>query len=159
MERSLWRGVCPGADECARQYQKSAEVPIYGADIDSKTVDMAKFHSAARALRRTFVLKWRTHAVLRQSRAAQLFQTRLMRSGSDRRTRFTNYIKSWEKWTARLEKFKYYFITADEQFERWFGRVADKRRKLYNGNVKCCFYQYFRRQKWFGDADVQMVSV
>jgi len=34
-------------------------------------------------------------------------------------------------------------ITADEQFERWFGRRADKKRKLYNGNIRCSLYQYF----------------
>lgn len=34
-------------------------------------------------------------------------------------------------------------ITADDQFERWFGRHADKKRKLYNGNIRCNLYQYF----------------
>lgn len=37
------------------------------------------------------------------------------------------------------------FITSSEEFEYDFGRVADKRRKLYNGMIKCTFYQYFRR--------------
>lgn len=36
-------------------------------------------------------------------------------------------------------------ITSSEDFEYDFGRVADKRRKLYNGMIKCTFYQYFRR--------------
>ena len=39
---------------------------------------------------------------------------------------------------------KYYIITPDENFEHIFGRVADKRRKLYNGNIKCQLYMYFR---------------
>jgi putative N6-adenine-specific DNA methylase len=34
-------------------------------------------------------------------------------------------------------------VTADEQFERWFGRRADKKRKLYNGNIRCTLYQYY----------------
>lgn len=37
------------------------------------------------------------------------------------------------------------FITSSDDFEYDFGRVADKRRKLYNGMIKCTFYQYFRR--------------
>ena len=36
-----------------------------------------------------------------------------------------------------------YIITADESFERWFGKRARKRRKLYNGNIRCTFFQYF----------------
>ncbi|MDI9468738.1 MAG: hypothetical protein QM296_00850 [Bacillota bacterium] len=31
-------------------------------------------------------------------------------------------------------------------FERDFGRPADRRRKLYNGNLPCTYYQYFRRR-------------
>ena len=38
----------------------------------------------------------------------------------------------------------YYIITADEDFERVFGRKADKRRKLYNGMIKCQVYMYFK---------------
>ncbi len=36
-------------------------------------------------------------------------------------------------------------ITSSDDFEYDFGRVADKRRKLYNGMIRCTFYQYFRR--------------
>ncbi len=38
----------------------------------------------------------------------------------------------------------YYIITADEDFEKSFGRKADKRRKLYNGMIKCQVYMYFK---------------
>ena len=39
---------------------------------------------------------------------------------------------------------KYYIISPDEDFERIFGRKADKRRKLYNGMLKCQLYMYFK---------------
>ncbi len=38
----------------------------------------------------------------------------------------------------------YTVITADEEFEKSFGRKADKRRKLYNGMIKCQVYMYFK---------------
>lgn len=38
----------------------------------------------------------------------------------------------------------YTIITADEEFEKAFGRKADKRRKLYNGMIKCQVYMYFK---------------
>lgn len=34
-------------------------------------------------------------------------------------------------------------ISADDQFERFFGKRATKKRKLYNGSIRCTFYQYF----------------
>ena len=36
-----------------------------------------------------------------------------------------------------------YVITSIESFERDFGRKADRKRKLFNGNVKVDYYQYF----------------
>ena len=38
----------------------------------------------------------------------------------------------------------YCIITADDDFERLFGRKADKRRKLYNGMIKCQAYMYYK---------------
>lgn len=38
----------------------------------------------------------------------------------------------------------YTIISPDETFERVFGRTADKRRKLYNGMLKCNVYQYYK---------------
>lgn len=38
----------------------------------------------------------------------------------------------------------YYIISPDENFERCFGRKADKRRKLYNGMIKCQLYMYYK---------------
>lgn len=35
-----------------------------------------------------------------------------------------------------------YVISPDEEFERYFGRRADKKRKLYNGMIKCNLYMY-----------------
>lgn len=36
-----------------------------------------------------------------------------------------------------------FIITADAQFERYFGKRATKKRKLYNGNIRCTLYQYY----------------
>jgi len=43
----------------------------------------------------------------------------------------------------RLETWSWYTLTAHEDFERLFGKRASKRRKLYNGNIKVHYYQYF----------------
>lgn len=41
------------------------------------------------------------------------------------------------------DKVGYFIISSLENFEEYFGRKADKRRKLYNGMVKCQLYMYF----------------
>ena len=37
-----------------------------------------------------------------------------------------------------------YIITSHPQFERCYGRRADKTKKLYNGMIPCQLYQYFK---------------
>ncbi len=37
---------------------------------------------------------------------------------------------------------KKYIITSEPEFEHYFGRRADKKRKLYNGMIKCDLYMY-----------------
>jgi putative N6-adenine-specific DNA methylase len=44
---------------------------------------------------------------------------------------------------SRLDTWSWYVITAHEGFEASFGKKATKNRKLYNGRIKCYFYQYF----------------
>ena len=40
-------------------------------------------------------------------------------------------------------KARVYVISSDESFERFFGRRAAKKRKLYNGMIRCNLYMYF----------------
>lgn len=37
-----------------------------------------------------------------------------------------------------------YIISPHEEFEQFFGKKADKKRKLYNGMIKCNLYMYFK---------------
>ena len=36
-----------------------------------------------------------------------------------------------------------FLITSDKEFEKAMGRPADRRRKLYNGDLEVCYYQYY----------------
>ncbi len=37
----------------------------------------------------------------------------------------------------------YYILTSHEDFEKFYNKKADKKRKVYNGMIKCNVYQYF----------------
>ena len=127
--------------------KNSTDVEIFASDIDEKTLNIAKFHA-----RRAGVLN------------AIHFSTADVRSFSPQTetgTIVTNppyairigeadevhelYASLGER-IGKLSGFKKYFITADEHFERYYGIPADKKRKLYNGNIKCGFYQYFKNE-------------
>lgn len=45
---------------------------------------------------------------------------------------------------SRLDRWQIYILTNDEDFERKYGRRADKIRRLYNGMIRCNYYQFFK---------------
>lgn len=47
-----------------------------------------------------------------------------------------------EKYRA-YRTWSYFILTANEDFENIFGAKASKKRKLYNGNIKVDYYQYY----------------
>ena len=53
---------------------------------------------------------------------------------------------------AALDNWQIYVLTSHEGFERLYGRKADKVRKLYNGMIKCNFYQFFRNKNKASDT-------
>ena len=42
---------------------------------------------------------------------------------------------------------KKYIITSEPEFEHWFGFRADKKRKFYNGKIKCDYYMFTNNQR------------
>lgn len=50
--------------------------------------------------------------------------------------------RDFGKVTAKLDEWCVYAITSYRAFEKYFGRRADKLRKLYNSELECNFYQY-----------------
>ena len=53
--------------------------------------------------------------------------------------------KGMGKTFKTFDDWSYFVITSNKFFEKYFGRYADKRRKLYNGRLECCLYQYFKK--------------
>ena len=46
---------------------------------------------------------------------------------------------------VKLDNYKYFILTSHEDFENSFRIKADKNRKLYNGMIKCMYFQYFKK--------------
>ncbi len=55
---------------------------------------------------------------------------------------YRNMGKAWK----RLDRWQIYVLTSHMDFQRLYGRRADKVRKLYNGMIPCNFYQFFKNK-------------
>ena len=51
-----------------------------------------------------------------------------------------------EAW-RRTPNWQLYLLSSQTEFERCFGRQADKKRKLYNGMIKCDLFMYYKDRK------------
>lgn len=51
--------------------------------------------------------------------------------------------KSMGQIFSKLNDWSYFIITSHPDFQKLFGKRADKNRKLYNGKIQCYYYQYF----------------
>lgn len=47
---------------------------------------------------------------------------------------------------SAMSPYQIYVLTSHEGFERFYGKKADKVRKIYNGMLPCYFYQYFKNK-------------
>lgn len=59
----------------------------------------------------------------------------------------------------KLEGWDFNILTSLENFEKVFGLKSTKNRKLYNGKIKCYYYQYFDNNKIknFGDTLINVL--
>ena len=51
--------------------------------------------------------------------------------------------KDMRKIYESLDEWKMFVLCGNEEFERYYGKRANKNRKLYNGKLLTYLYQYF----------------
>jgi Predicted N6-adenine-specific DNA methylase len=127
---------------------KKSNVQIFASDIDKDQLELAKFHAEragvledirfSRADVRDFKPDTESACIVTNPPYAQ-------RMGEQQE------VDKLYKLMGRVffggPDTKVFVLTADDAFETKFGRRADKKRKLYNGSIRCTFYQYFKKQK------------
>ncbi len=142
-----------------KQAPAPAQAFIFASDIDAETVELARANA-----RRAGVADWIQFEV--RDAFSVDFANLPEDCGTERVLVLSNppygermadeeiaqdlALQMGEHWLRDGELFEgvhWGVITADEYFERWVGYRADKRRKLYNGMIKCNLYQYFRPGK------------
>lgn len=133
-----------------RQRAKSLEnresrFVAYGSDIDSATLEIAKANAE-----RAGVSKYITFEKCdikdfepKTEKATIICNPPYGERLLDLQEAERLYKIMGEKFTAQRGR-SYYVISPSEDFEYFFGRKADKRRKLYNGMIKCQLFMYFK---------------
>ena len=141
MDKKLW---LQAADEAMdKEFQGNYE--IWGGDLDPAAVELARHNAALAEVGRRGPLRCgrRPHLPLGRPVRPDGHQSPLRRAdhGAGRRPRSSTG-PSAGAWSKFPEGWKLYLLSSHTEFERTFGKKADKKRKLYNGMLKCDLFMY-----------------
>lgn len=139
-------------DQLVADLRKEAQVAIKtdvvldiaGSDIDTRMIEMAKKNAFAAGVDQDIVFKQMRVQDLRTDKINGViisnppYGERLL----DDDAIITLYREMGQTFEP-LETWSKFILTSDEQFEKRFGKQADKKRKLYNGTLKVDLYQFF----------------
>ena len=139
MEQSLWEAVKTEA----KDLEFRGKYRILGSDNDPKCISLSI--SNARKAGVSDCIDFRDGDATKMSLPTDSgilicnppYGQRMMEQQSAQRLyaalgRHLKFADGWKK----------YIITSEPEFEHYFGRRADKKRKLYNGMIKCDYYMY-----------------
>jgi len=116
---------------------------IYGSDLDPKAIDLSILHAMQAGIGSTAQFKQMNVMDLHSAEKYGFIITNPPygeRIGDIKAVE--NLYRNLGTVYSRLDSWSLYLITSHPQFEKLFGRQADKRRKLYNGQLLCQYYQF-----------------
>ena len=132
-------------ERAASLERKDVNFRAYGSDVDPAAIDVAQGNAAKAGVAGYIdftagdVADFRPEGERGVIICNPPYGERLM-TVSDARRLYAAMGRAFRRdsgWSSSI-------ITPDEQFEQFFGGKADKRRKLYNGMIRCQLYMYFK---------------
>lgn len=139
----IWRDA---RDE-ANSLRHASDFEVYASDIDPKMVDLARgnIRRADMGAHIKCFQRDATQIIKAERRATIVCNPPYGERLSDMREVEELYRKMGQCF-SRLAPWQIYVLTSVPDFERLYGKRADKIRTLYNGMIKCGYFQYFKNK-------------
>lgn len=120
------------------------KLEIRGTDVNNEVLSMARYHAKEAGVEKH--IHWQ-QMPLAEVRTKQKYGCVICNPPYGERLEEQNTVESLYREMGQvfrpLDTWSFYVLTANQGFERLFGRKADKKRKLYNGRIECHYYQYY----------------
>jgi putative N6-adenine-specific DNA methylase len=130
--------------EACDRVQTALPIKIIGNDADARVLSLARQHAVAAGVADDIHFQQKPLAEFSSARKYGCIITNPPygeRIGEQREVEAL--YRAMGQVCAPLDTWSIYVLTSHPQFERLFGRRADRRRKLYNSNIACTYYQFF----------------
>ena len=144
-----WKNLIPrkcwyeAMDEANDLVKNDVSVDIQGYDIDGEIVRAARANAAAAGVDHLIHFQQRPVSQLSHPKKYGFLITNPPYGERiEEKKNLPELYKTIGERFAALDSWSAYIITAYEDTERYFGRKADKNRKIYNGMMKTYFYQF-----------------
>ena len=139
-------------EEAMDLIRPGTEITILGRDIDAKAADVSQTCAKLAGVERSVRFE---RADVRAFTSSEKYGFILTNPPYGERlgqaAEVEALYRDMGKVFRSLDTWSYYVLTAHPEFERLFGRKADKRRKLFNGRLPCQYYQYLGPKPPRGD--------
>ena len=121
-------------DEANDLVKRDVEVDIQGYDIDGDVIKVARENAQVAGV---------DHMIHFQQRAVKdLSHPKKYGERLNEKETLPALYREFGESFKKLDSWSAYMITSYEDAERYFGRKADKNRKIYNGMIKTYYYQF-----------------
>ena len=141
IRKELWDEVKQEARELA-QFDRSLQ--IIGTDIDPRVLKIARRNAEAAGLSELIHFQASPMQDLSSRRKyGKIVCNPPYGERIGERKEIAQLYREMGRVFSKLDTWSFYILTSNPDFERLFGRPATKKRKLYNGNIKVDFYQYY----------------
>lgn len=136
----LWQAARDEAFDLA-DYDKKLE--IIGTDVNAEVLELAAHHLRAAGLSKSVTLRRQPLKDLQTDlKYGYLITNPPYGERLGEREEVEDLYRQMGRVCKALPEWSVFVITAHKGFERFYGKGADKKRKLYNGRIECDLYQY-----------------
>ncbi|MEE1087290.1 MAG: class I SAM-dependent RNA methyltransferase [Schaedlerella sp.] len=130
-------------DEAESLIDHDVKVDIQGYDIDPEVIRAARKNAEDAGVAHMIHFQQRPVAELRHPKKYGFIITNPPYGERlEEKSELPKLYKEFGESFRTLDSWSAYMITSYEDTERYFGRKADKNRKIYNGMIKTYFYQF-----------------
>ncbi len=135
---SIWEE----ARQEARAKEFHGEYDIWGGDIDPKCIDIARENAKRAGVGDIVRFEAADAGRFSQPGPGAIVTNPPYGERVMERRDAERLYREFGSAVLKLPDWKMYILSSHTEFERTFGRTADKKRKLYNGMIKCDLFMY-----------------
>jgi len=140
LEKNIWEN----AKEEAKSREYQGDYNIWGGDIDPKCIEIAKENAKRAGVAEYIKFEEADATTFNRDTQNGIIMTnppygeRVMQQSEAE-----DLYRRFGTATRKLNDWKMYILSSHTEFERTFGKPATKKRKLYNGMIKCDLFMYY----------------